>query len=212
MVSWLDKRGIQSQKIFDNRKAEDTLLFGWDLGTCSSPTWLLTAEILPRSIFHCHNSLILFVFEAYFSNSKAAFCTFFNIDIESFLYAPQSLSFLFLFYFISTSGLTILFVLNFSIFGFDLLFSPSFFPLFLSFLMSESLSFGFSFQNQVPDLPFISLISVVLSLSSSILSCAKLKTKLTSTFLFFEDKTTTAFTYFSCMRWCFDGMIVRLGK
>ena len=103
-------------------------------------------------------------------------------------------------------------MLGFSISRFDLLSLP--FSSFLSpsFLVSELLSFALLFQNQVSDSPSVLLILVVLSLLLSISSCAKLKTKLASTFLFFEAKTAAILADFGYMKWRFNGIIIKLGK
>lgn len=111
----LDRRGAPPRGISDKGTGEDALLFGCDSGSCPSLSWILAAEIIPRSQLRCHNALILYVFKACFSNYREDFHCYFNVFLDQFPYHPRSLSSPRLSHFISffgTSELTAFFVLD----------------------------------------------------------------------------------------------------
>lgn len=170
------------------------------------PTWLLAAVLLPKSIFRCHISLISFVFEACFSNSRAACRILLDAGVELLPYAPRSLSSPSWFYFISISGLTAFYFQGSYVSGLiHCLHPPSpLYPLPLALPLQSSSHSNMRFQPD-PRSPSVSLVSVVLSLSFSLSSCAKLRTMLASTFLLFEDRTAVALADFNYVRRRFDG-------
>lgn len=175
----MDKRDVLPRGILDKGNGEDTSLSGCGSGNWPSPIWLLVGEIMLRSQFHCYSALILYVFIVYSSNSQVDFCCFFDNNLDPIPYTLWSLFYPSLFYFISffrTSRLTALDSSNSKSDSFLSSFSPSF--------VSESLSFTLFFQNYIPDLSSVLLVSnVVLNLLSPILGCA-LRNKLASDFLF----------------------------
>lgn len=114
-VCCLERRGKLLCRNLKIEQTDDTELIGIDFYCYSSPNWLLADKLMLKSFFCCHSTQILYVFNAPFSSSQTEFCCLIWVLFDSFLYPLQSLSSLFLFYFISTLGtleLTTFFVLD----------------------------------------------------------------------------------------------------
>ena len=197
LICYFKKRGKQPQEVRNKEGIKDLLLSSCNSMGYFSSTWLLVAwEIMPRSRLHYHNAWILYVFEAFFSKSRTDLLCFIWVLFEPFLYLQQRFCSHLLFYLSSILGeVMACFILDYSSSKSYSLISPQ--P---SFLKLESVSFAFSFQNYVLDSAFLSLVSVVLSLSLSVSNCTKVRGELTSNLLFLKNSTKVALAAFCCLR------------
>ena len=177
---------------------------------CSSPTGLLTLEIMPKSRLRCHSAWMLYVFEASVSKTRADLLYLIWVLFEPFPYPPRRFYSPSFFHFNSIwegLWLTACSVLDCP----SSKSSPSTSPL-PSSSESESVSFALSFQNQVAVSASSLLVSVVLGLSLSILGCNELWTELVSNLLFLKNSTEAALAAFYCSHWRLEGIMIKLGQ
>lgn len=101
-------KGDLLPRILDKKKIEDTLLFGSNWESLPDITWLLAAKIRSQFQPYCYSTWIWYVYDAFFSKSRADFCFLWENDFDLFPYPPQRLFFLSLFHLKSiklTSGI-----------------------------------------------------------------------------------------------------------
>ena len=163
MIYWFERESRPLKRTLDKKEIEDILSFGCNSVDCSSLTWLLTLEIMPRSWLYCHNISMLYVLETSSKSWTDLLCLIWVL-FEPFLYLSQSFCSPSLFHLISI--LEALKLICCCALDFSSSQSPS--SNLPSSSKSQSVSFVLLFQNQIPDSPSVSLISSVLSLSSSV--------------------------------------------
>lgn len=154
-----------------------TLLFGNDFGVWSSPSWILTTEIMLRSrLYTSLKPPSLILGGSLFSH----LCTPWPSSIN---FTKPIFSFFIPFYFfLETKGLTVCSILGSSISMFDSSSSQS--P---SSLESELVPFALSSQHQTSKSLSVSLVLVVRSLLSFTSSWIELRSQLALDFLFLKD-------------------------